>query len=65
VFRYRLYSTDGDDLGETAYSVPIHVGDLIHYNGPAPYLVIDTLVFTGHESPLTGLLQVSAPVQVE
>jgi hypothetical protein len=33
VFRYRLHSPDGDDLGEATYAQMIHAGDEIHLGG--------------------------------
>jgi hypothetical protein len=30
MFRYRLHSPDGDDLGEATYAQMIHLGDEIH-----------------------------------
>jgi len=33
VFRYRLHSPDGDDLGEATYAVMIKPGEEIHGNG--------------------------------
>jgi hypothetical protein len=35
LFRYRLHSPDGDDLGEATYAQMIHLGDEIHPSAPA------------------------------
>jgi hypothetical protein len=33
VFRYRLHSPDGDDLGEATYAMLLRPGEEIHVNG--------------------------------
>ena len=33
MFRYRLHSPDGDDLGEATYAMMIRAGEEIHGNG--------------------------------
>jgi hypothetical protein len=60
VFKYRLHTADGDDLGETAYAVPIKPGEVIHY-GSGQFRVLAVVPFDeDDESPLVGLLQVEA-----
>jgi hypothetical protein len=52
MFRYRLHSPDGDDLGEATYAQMIHPDDEIHL-GVVP-------IEEGDESPFVGLLRVEA-----
>jgi len=33
MFRYRLHSADGNDLGEVTYAMMIEPGEEIHING--------------------------------
>ena len=61
MFRYRLHSPDGDDLGEAVYAVIIKPGEEIHGNGGERLRVVDVVPFDeGDESPFVGLLQVEA-----
>jgi hypothetical protein len=61
VFRYRLHSPDGDDLGEATYAQMIHTGDEIHLNAGQRFRVLDVVPFDEEdESPFVGLLQVEA-----
>jgi hypothetical protein len=57
VFRYRLHSPDGDDLGEATYAQMIHPGEEIHVNG-AELLRVLAVVPLEDESLFVGLLQV-------
>ena len=45
MFRYRLHSPDGDDLGEATYAMQIHAGEEIHGNGGQGLRVIDVVPF--------------------
>jgi hypothetical protein len=59
VFRYRLQSPDGDDLGEATYAVMIKPGEEIHGNGGQRLRVLAVVPFAEEdESPFVGLLQV-------
>lgn len=64
-FRYRLYTTMGDDIGEASYADVINPGEMIHVGAGAPYLVISVLTFEADESAFHGILQVSEPIEVE
>ena len=57
-FGARRPSVDGDDLGESTYSVPIKPDDVIHVNGGQKFRVLD--VVPPEEKPLAGLLKVEA-----
>ena len=59
MFRYRLHSPDGDDLGGATYAMMIKPGEEIHGNGGERLRVLDVVPFAEEdESPLVGLLQV-------
>jgi hypothetical protein len=59
VFRYRLHSPDGDDLGEATYAQLIHLGDEIHLGAGQRFRVLDVVPFEEEDdSPFVGLLQV-------
>ena len=59
MFRYRLHSPDGDDLGEATYAMMIKPGEEIHGNGGRRFRVLDVVPFEEEdESPLVGLLRV-------
>ena len=61
MFRYRLHSPDGDDLGEATYAMRIKVDEEIHLNGGERFRVLDVVIFDEEdESPFVGLLQVEA-----
>ena len=60
MFRYRLHSPDGDDLGEAAYAQMIHRGDEIHLSAGQRFRVLDVVPFEEDDAPLVGLLQVGA-----
>lgn len=61
MFRYRLHSRDGDDLGEATYAMMIRPGEEIHLDGGQRFLVLDVVPFEEEdESPFVGLLQVEA-----
>ena len=61
MFRYRLHSPDGDDLGEATYAMMIHVGEEILLGAGRRFRVLDVVPFEeADESPFVGLLQVEA-----
>jgi hypothetical protein len=61
MFRYRLHSPDGDDLGEATYAQMIHVGEEIIADKNQRFRVIDVVPFEEEdESPFVGLLRVEA-----
>jgi hypothetical protein len=66
VFRYRLNSTDGDDLGESTYAVPITPGEEIFAGNGKRFHVIDVVAFEDEAEPFVvlwpfvGLLRVEA-----
>jgi hypothetical protein len=61
VFRYRLHSPDGDDLGEATYAVMIKPGEEILFGNGRRFRVLDVVPFgEADESPFVGLLQVEA-----
>jgi hypothetical protein len=59
MFRYRLHSPDGDDLGEATYAMMIHPGEEIHLGSGQRFRVLDVLPFPEEgESPFAGMLMV-------
>jgi hypothetical protein len=61
MFRYRLHSPDGDDLGEATYAVMIKPGEEILVGNGRHFRVLDVVPFEEDaESPFVGLLQVEA-----
>ena len=61
MFRYRLHSPDGDDLGEATYAVVIKPGEEIHLGAGKRFRVLDVVPFDEEdESPFVGLLRVEA-----
>ena len=59
VFRYRLRTVDGDDLGVAAYTVPIKPGvQILFCNGRTYHVMAVVPLAEEDESPLVGLLQV-------
>jgi hypothetical protein len=57
MFRYRLHSPDGDDLGGAAYAMMIKPGEEIIAGGNEHFRVIAVVPFDEEdESPLVGLL---------
>jgi hypothetical protein len=60
MFRYRLHSTDGDNLGEATYAMMIKPGEEIAGSAQR-FRVVDVVPFDEvDESPFVGLLQVEA-----
>ena len=61
MFRYRLHSPDGDDLGEATYAVMIKVDEEIIAGDNQRFRVLDVVPFEEEdESPFVGQLQVEA-----
>lgn len=61
VFRYRLHSPDGDELGEATYAIMIRPGEEIHVNGGQRLLVLAVVPFDEEDdSPFVGILKVEA-----
>jgi hypothetical protein len=61
MFRYRLHSPDGDDLGEATYAMMIKPREEIMFGGGTWFRVLDVVPFEEEdESPFVGLLQVEA-----
>jgi hypothetical protein len=58
MFRYRLHSPDGDDLGEATYAVMIKPGEEIIARDNQRFRVVDVVPLD--ESPFVGLLKVEA-----
>ena len=55
VFRYRLHSLDGDDLGEATYAMMIKPGEEIHLGSGQRFRVLDVGSFdVDDESPFVG-----------
>ena len=51
MFRYRLHSPDGDDLGEATYAMMIKPGEEIHLDAGKRFRVLDVVPFEEEESP--------------
>jgi hypothetical protein len=67
MFRYRLHSPDGDDLGEATYAQMIKPGEEIFANGNQRFRVIDVVpvidvvrVEEDDDAPFVGMLRVEA-----
>lgn len=61
MFRYRLHSPDGDDLGEATYAMMITPGEEILFGAGRRFRVVAVVSFDEEdESPFVGLLQVEA-----
>jgi hypothetical protein len=45
MFRYRLHSPEGDDLGEATYTMMIHAGEDIHGSDGDRLRMLDVVVF--------------------
>src|SRR3954447_21256810 len=58
VFRYRLHSPDGGDLGEATYAVMIKPGEEILVDNGRRLRVLAVVPFEDDESPFVELLQV-------
>jgi len=61
VFRYRLYTPDGEELGEATYAMRIKLDEQIHIDGGQMVRVLDVVLYDEQdESPFVGLLMVEA-----
>jgi hypothetical protein len=60
MFRYRLHSPDGDDLGEATYAVMIKPGEEILFGAGERFRVLDLVPVEQEDSPYVGFLQVEA-----
>jgi hypothetical protein len=61
MFRYRLHSPDGDDLGQATYAMQIKPGEEIIAGSNERFRVLDVVPFDEEdESPFVGLLKVEA-----
>jgi hypothetical protein len=61
VYRYRLHSPDGDDLGEATYAVMIKPGEEIIAGANERFRVVAVVPLEEEdESPFVGLLQVES-----
>ena len=61
MFRYRLHSPNGDDLGEATYAQMIKAGEEIIAGSNQRFLVVDVVRFDEEDqSPFVGQLQVEA-----
>jgi hypothetical protein len=58
VLRYRLYTEDGDELGEATYAVWIKPGEMIHVGAGKRLRVLDVVPVEEEDSPFVGLLTV-------
>ena len=61
MFKYRLHSVDGDDIGEATYPQMIEPGDDLYFGGGRKFRVLAVVPFDEEdESSFVGLLQVEA-----
>jgi hypothetical protein len=60
MFRDRLHTPDGDDLGEATYAVVIKPGEEILVGNGRRFRVVDVVPIEDEDSPFVGLLQVEA-----
>ena len=59
MFRYRLHTPDGDDLGEATYAMMIKPGEEVIADKNQRFVVLDVVPFEEEDnSPFVGLLQV-------
>jgi hypothetical protein len=61
MFRYRLYTADGDELGEATYAVMIKPGETIYVDNGRELRVLDVVPTQKHSGGrYVGLLKVEA-----
>ena len=66
VFRYRLHSPGGDDLGEATYAMMMKPGEEILVGNGRRFRVLDVVSFEEQdESPFVGLLLVRGCLAVQ
>lgn len=56
MYRYRLYDSDGDEVGQREYAVPIKPGEPVWTTDGRYLLVDDVLPVEDSDSPYDGLL---------
>lgn len=59
MFRYKVYTSDGDELGEATYAMMIRPDEEIHLDGGRVFRVL-AVEPAEDESPYVGLLEVEA-----
>lgn len=60
MFRYRLHSADGDDLGEATYAVVIKAGEEIFVGNGRRLRVLDVVPIEDDDAKIVGMLKVEA-----
>jgi hypothetical protein len=60
MFRYRLHTADGDDVGEATYAVLIRPGWEIIAGSNQRFRVLDVVPIDEEDAQIVGLLQVEA-----
>jgi hypothetical protein len=60
MFRYRLHSPDGDDLGEATYAIMIKPGEEILFGNGRRFRVLDVVPFEEEDDRFVGMLKVEA-----
>ena len=60
MFRYRLYTRDGDEIGEAQYAEIVRPGDEIIAEQNRRFRVFDLVPVEEEGSPFVGLLEVEA-----
>lgn len=59
MFSYRLYTADGEEVGEAAYAMMIRPGEEILYGNGRRFRVVDVAPFDEEdESPFVAMLKV-------
>ena len=58
VFTYKVFTQDGDELGEATYLEMVDPGEEIHISRGLRYLVRKVVLFGDYESSYAGLLEV-------
>ena len=59
LYRYRLFTRDGDEDGEAHYAVPINPGEPIHTDDGRKLRVLDVIPLEAEGAALVGLLTVA------
>jgi hypothetical protein len=61
MFRYRLHSTDGNDLGEATHPGRVNIGEELFSGGGRRFRVLQVVLFEkADESLFVGMLRVEA-----
>jgi hypothetical protein len=58
MYRYRLRTEDGDELGEATYAEWINPGEMIHFAAGKRLRVLDVVPVEEEDSPFVGFLKV-------